>query len=299
MCERLTRARQLNDFKWMDLIRQPVDCDLAPRPVMISAAGFPSRATIPAHCHRRAEFVYVVSGRLSVTMDDVGFIASAGSAVLIPPGAMHEVQTLCDTTMMTLYIVLPRDMPQLATCRVIVVSDLLRELMQAALDVPAAYENHSRDERIMDLMREEVAWLAVQSPMPGLKTPMPQDARLARLCRQLLSENDPAVTLDDAASNAGMGRRTFTRRFRAETGMSFSDWLLRVRLNSAVGRLMTGASITEAAFDAGYSSPSAFAKLFKRAFGMPPSELLPRTREGALHIHSSSDSARSLNLAGH
>lgn len=283
----------------MDLVKQPFDCDLAPRPVMISAAGFPSRATIPPHSHNRAEFVYVASGRLSVTMDDVGVIASAGSAVLIPPGATHQMQTLCDTAMMTIYIALPRAMPALATCRVIVVSDLLRELMQAALDVPLAYENQSRDERIMDLMREEVAWLAVQSPTPGLRTPMPQDARLARVCRQLLAEGNPAVSIDDAARRAGMGRRTFTRRFRSETGMSFNDWLLRVRLNSAVGKLMTGASITEAAFDAGYSSPSAFAKLFKRAFGMPPSELLPRAREGALHMHSSSLSARPLNLAGH
>lgn len=283
----------------MDLIKKPVDCDIAPRPVMISAAGFPPRAMIPAHSHNRAEFVYVVSGRLSVTMDDAAFIASAGSAVLIPPGATHEVQALCDTAMMTIYIALPRAMPQLATCRVIVVSDLLRELMQAALHVPAAYENHSRDERIMDLMREEVAWLAVQSPTPGLRTPMPQDARLARVCRLLLSESDTAVTIDTAASRAGMGRRTFTRRFRAETGMSFSDWLLRVRLNSAVGKLMTGASITEAAFDVGYSSPSAFAKLFKRAFGMPPSELLPRAREGALHMPSLNACGPSLNLAGH
>lgn len=283
----------------MDLIKKPVDCDRAPRPVMISAAGFAPKTTILPHCHDRAEFVYVASGRLAVTLEDIGFIASAGSAVLIPAGTMHQVQALCDTAMMTIYIALPREMPQLSTCRVIVVSDLLRELMAAALQVPAAYENHSRDERIMDLMCEEVAWLAVQSPMPGLKTPIPRDPRLAHLCRQLMSESETTIPIDTAASRVGMGRRTFTRRFRSETGMSFSEWLLRVRLNSAVGKLMTGASITEAAFDAGYSSPSAFAKLFKRSFGMSPSELLPRARESAMHVAASVDANRSLDLAGH
>lgn len=283
----------------MDLIKKPVDCDRAPRPVMISAAGFAPKTTILPHCHDRAEFVYVASGRLSVTLDDIGFIASAGSAVLIPPGTMHQVQSLCATAMMTVYIALPSAMPQLSTCRVIVVSDLLRELMAAALRIPAAYENHSRDERIMDLMREEVAWLAVQSPMPGLKTPMPQEPRLAQLCRQLMAESESAIPIDFAASRVGMGRRTFTRRFRSETGMSFSEWLLRVRLNAAVGKLMAGASITEAAFDAGYSSPSAFAKLFKRSFGMSPSQLLPHARESALRVPTSAPPTHTIDLAGH
>ena len=283
----------------MNLIKKPFDCDCAPRPVTINTGGFPPRTTVLPHSHSRAEFIYVASGKLSVTMDNIGFTASAGSAVLIPPDAVHEAQTLCDTAMMTIYITLPRAMPQLTYCRVMVVSELLRELMQAALQIPTTYENHSRDQRIMDLLREEVAWLAVQSPMPGLKTPIPREARLAQLCQQLLAETQTAVSLDSAATSVGMGRRTFTRRFRDETGLSFNEWMLRVRLNSAVGKLMTGASITEAAFDAGYSSPSAFAKLFKRSFGISPSELLPRARESSMHIAPPINSARSLNLAGH
>jgi AraC-like DNA-binding protein len=36
-------------------------------------------------------------------------------------------------------------------------------------------------------------------------------------------------------------------------------------------RLACGASVTSAAFDAGYSSVSAFIALFKRTFGVTPS----------------------------
>ena len=39
-----------------------------------------------------------------------------------------------------------------------------------------------------------------------------------------------------------MGRRTFTRAFRGETGMSFAAWRQQVRLIEALSLLATGSS---------------------------------------------------------
>jgi AraC-like DNA-binding protein len=41
-------------------------------------------------------------------------------------------------------------------------------------------------------------------------------------------------------------------------------------LIEAMSRLSTGQSVTAVAFDVGYSSPSAFTAMFRRAFGVPP-----------------------------
>jgi AraC-like DNA-binding protein len=42
----------------------------------------------------------------------------------------------------------------------------------------------------------------------------------------------------------------------------------------AMSRLATGHSVTTVAFDVGYSSPSAFTAMFRRAFGVPPTQYM-------------------------
>ena len=105
-----------------------------------------------------------------------------------------------------------------------------------------------------------------------LHVPMPRHPQLVRVCHAIL--NDPAQNdvLDDWAVAAGMCRRTFTRMFRRETDVTFATWRQNVRLMEAMSRLATGQSVTAVAYDVGYSSPSAFTAMFRRAFGVPPSQ---------------------------
>lgn len=45
----------------------------------------------PWHIHRNDEEIfYVLSGRVGFNVDDEEFIAAAGDAVLVPPGAIHN-----------------------------------------------------------------------------------------------------------------------------------------------------------------------------------------------------------------
>jgi AraC-like DNA-binding protein len=75
-----------------------------------------------------------------------------------------------------------------------------------------------------------------------------------------------------------MGRRTFTRLFRQETGAGLAVWRQQVRLMAALSRLASGQPITTVAFDVGYESPSAFTAMFHRVFGMPPSAYLAQSQ---------------------
>ena len=52
----------------------------------------------------------------------------------------------------------------------------------------------------------------------------PEDRRLAALCRGFLEDPSPHTNIDDWADRLGMSRRTFTRIFRRETGLSLSTW---------------------------------------------------------------------------
>ncbi|WP_342212545.1 AraC family transcriptional regulator [Serratia fonticola] len=78
------------------------------------------------------------------------------------------------------------------------------------------------------------------------------------------------------AAEAGMSRRTFTRVFRAQTGVSFSEWRQQACLLAAITRLNNGESVTRVALDLGYGSSSAFTALFRRVLGVPPSLYLEK-----------------------
>ena len=110
---------------------------------------------------------------------------------------------------------------------------------------------------------------------------MPRDRRLRRVCDQIVADPADQRDLDDLVRVAGMGRRTFTRAFRQETGMAFAMWRQQVRLMAAISMLAEGKSITTIAFEVGYESPSSFTAMFHRVLGVPPSHYASHYGQGA------------------
>ena len=60
-------------------------------------------------------------------------------------------------------------------------------------------------------------------------------------------------------------------RFVKATGLSFAQWRQQARLLEALERLASGERVLDIALALGYSSPTAFATMFKRQFGLTPS----------------------------
>jgi transcriptional regulator GlxA family with amidase domain len=86
-----------------------------------------------------------------------------------------------------------------------------------------------------------------------------------------------AVRLEDWADAAGLGLRTFERRFRAVHGQAPGLWLRRRRLNLARELLATSQrSWEEIALAAGYQDPGSLRQLFVREFGLAPREFRQR-----------------------
>lgn len=191
-------------------------------------------------------------------------------AVWIPAGVSHEVTMLAPVSMMSLYLD-----PSIATalpsaCRVVAVSALVTELMREAADLDFPYERGSRADLILSLLVNEIG-LAPEQP---LNVPFPTDARLAARCRAYLEHPSPHETIDDWCADLSMSRRSFTRKFRAETGLAFAAWCRQACLFTALPRLAAGEPITTIAFDLGYESASAFATMFRRTVGVAPSRYL-------------------------
>jgi AraC-like DNA-binding protein len=111
---------------------------------------------------------------------------------------------------------------------------------------------------------------------------LPRALRLARDC--LASGAGGPLDLEQLASSAGIGIRALQMGFRRHFGVSISEMLLDIRLaalHSRLCRAAPDASITDIAFDLGFTHLSRMAGAYRVKFGERPSATLRRRRAGA------------------
>ena len=260
-----------------------IDYQDVPRPVSALADEYPADYVDPRHCHERGQLLYASAGIMCVITDSASFVVPPQRALWIPPRVFHEVHCRGNVSVRTLYIDVTARPHLPSDCRVIEISSLMRELIIEATILPVEYDKDGRDGRVMDLILDEIT----HTPAVPLHVPMPRHPNLERTCRSILANPSQSDTLDTLAGTASMGRRTFTRHFKRETGMTFAAWRQHVRLMEALSRLAIGHRVTSVAFDVGYSSSSAFTAMFKRTFGVPPREYFSAGGNGAASIGDS------------
>jgi AraC-like DNA-binding protein len=107
-----------------------------------------------------------------------------------------------------------------------------------------------------------------------LSLPLPTDKALARRCLRFSASLKAYAKIDEWANSLHLTRRTFTRLFRQETGLSFVAWRQQACILAALPKLTAGASVTQTAADLGYDNPAAFSTLFKRTLGVTPREYI-------------------------
>jgi AraC-like DNA-binding protein len=93
---------------------------------------------------------------------------------------------------------------------------------------------------------------------------------IARTIDYLSTRLNEPVTIDDMASQVGMSRAVFHRRFKEATTMSPIQFVKSMRLNNAAMKIAAGKTVSEAAWDVGYTSSSQFSREFKRMYGQSP-----------------------------
>ncbi len=101
-------------------------------------------------------------------------------------------------------------------------------------------------------------------------------ASLAALPRPLPQR----LTLESLARQCRLSPSRYAHRFAAHTGMALRPYLRWLRLLTAVEGVVQGASLTDAAHQAGFSDSAHFSRTFRRHFGIAPSVLLELALSG-------------------
>jgi AraC-like DNA-binding protein len=238
-----------------------------PSAITTFVRDYESGYEVPAHAHDRDQLVYASKGVMTIRTDAGAWVTPPQRAVWIPAGVSHRIAMSGAVSMRTLYFRprLVRGVPR--ACCVVKVSSLLRELILHACALPAVDGGRLADRHLIGMLSDQIRAF----PALPLELPMPTEPRARRVAERLAADPGASESLSRTCRQAGAGRRTVERVFVEETGLSLGKWRQQLRLLHALRLLGGGTPIAQAALDAGYSTSSAFAVAFRKAFGGTPS----------------------------
>jgi AraC-like DNA-binding protein/mannose-6-phosphate isomerase-like protein (cupin superfamily) len=237
------------------------------------ATNYASGYRIESHQHPWHQFLYAISGAMTVSTSQSSWMIPTGRAVFIPAGWAHAIRMWGTVEMRTLFLCPALTGFESAECRVVEVAPLLRELILRVVARMGLDSRVAHDSRMIGLVEDEIKTSLADAADSPLVLPMPGDERALALARYVLEQPLSGDSVDGLAKRHGVARRTLERRFRDETGMSFGMWRQKARLLDSIRLLAEGRSVTDAALDCGYSSVSAFIAAFKGTFGYTPGRL--------------------------
>lgn len=132
----------------------------------------------------------------------------------------------------------------------------------------AAHAASKRDDAaLIQIGREMVAALG-----PDTASDQP-DARIQKVIAWAARQVDQPVGLSDAVTVSGLSASRLRHLFVEQTGLPFKTYLLWLRLTRAVEGVAAGASLTQAAHEAGFSDSAHLSRTFRRMFGVAPAAL--------------------------
>lgn len=248
---------------------EPVVGAVPPGVGAIVVGNFPlsSGQWILPHSHPQHQLAWTPRGVLDVAVDDTYWVLPPTRALWLPAGVVHRTGATRDAVLRSLYLEPARCHLDWTEPTPVGVDGLLAHLI--------AYLN--REDLADDArLRAEAVVLDQLHPLPTLPidVPRPVDERVRAVADALLDDPADPRSLEAHARAVGASRRTLTRLFVQDTGMSFDRWRTHVRLRAALPLLAEGQSVSRVAHAVGYATASAFLAAFRRTVGTSPKQYL-------------------------
>ncbi|MBA0050860.1 AraC family transcriptional regulator [Streptomyces sp. AJS327] len=219
------------------------------------------------HSHPQHQLAWARHGVLSVAVDDAYWVLPRTRALWLPAGVVHRTGASHRAVLRSLYFEPDRCDQDWAEPTPVGVDGLLAHLIDYL-----SREDLADDAR----MRGEAVVLDLLRPLPAtpIDVPDPADDRVRAVADALLADPADPRGLEAHARAVGVSRRTLTRAFVHDTGMSFDRWRTHVRLRAALPLLIEGQPVSLVAHTVGYATPSAFLAAFRRTVGTSPGRYL-------------------------
>ena len=135
-------------------------------------------------------------------------------------------------------------------------------LTDLAAEMTAAFNRRGRDDHELARLGQGVI-----QRLAGEANAAEPDPRVRAILAWVQSRLDTPVSLANAADLVALSKTRLRHLFVEETGLPFRTHLLWLRLMKGLEVYARGASLTDAAHDAGFADSAHFSRTFRRMFG--------------------------------
>lgn len=100
------------------------------------------------------------------------------------------------------------------------------------------------------------------------------DPRITTIEKAITDTPPDQLSIASLAAHIYLSESRLRALFKAQTGVSLYKYILWSRIRFAINRIMNGAAVNEAAWEAGFTDNSHFHKMLVTMFGISPSQFL-------------------------
>ncbi len=225
------------------------------------------------HTHDFYEFEYVLEGEAECRIDETVYQLKAHDLVFVTPSNLHTYNAggaavkLIHLQFDSAFINPVFDLSEVKA-GVFPEQQLLERLFYDL------YEEWNRRDQYFEAalhnaVEKILTYFLRETALTGKESVSESMHAARRYIRQHFRED---ITLQSMCKKYGYSPSYFSRRFKAETGMGFVEYLTEVRLEYADRLLRTyGLSVNDACYESGFGDVRSFRRSYTAKYGMPPS----------------------------
>lgn len=238
---------------------------------------------------KNMEFIFVLKGKLNITINNQHFNLEESDVVLINNGDVYEIEAEGDNLVLSMQIEYESlsnaitNNHGLFLCNSSIndnekydsIRKILARLMYMYSNRESSYEFEimSLIYKLLYIINEN--FLIVDShktEMVNIKNSK-YNERISNILMYIKQNFNQPISLQDVADSQYLTPEYLSKFFKAQMGMNFSTYLNEIRLDQAVKELLrTDNSITKVAMNNGFPNAVALNKLFKEVYNTTPAE---------------------------
>jgi len=247
-----------------------IDLDAVP------AAGFVlSHEEAPAdsdwHGHQRHQILYASAGMLELDAEGNRWLLPPRRMAWLGAGTAHRVRAHPATRLRAAYLRTDLVAAPGFGCRVFAAPAVAREMLLYGARWDAARAPADPLAAGFFAVLAALCLRAAETPEP-FRLPTPEGEAVRRAAAWVHDHLDGEAAMDACAKAARVSPRTLARRFEAELGMGYRQYLHTARMTRAMELLGDPAvNVTDATYAVGFASVGAFSTAFKDFTGESPS----------------------------
>lgn len=246
----------------------------------------------PPHWHRAMEFLYILNGSATVTMDGVKYKLNPLDFMVIDSTKVHDVVYSMPQAMgITIHIsknFMRRYIPDIELmqfkCSADMLSDEQREIYMRLChymkDLTVLYFHQKQsyylksNALVLDMLAELVDHFSSLASENLSVTGYDKLARMEQIYHYVEDHHAEEISLQDGADELGLNKEYFCRMFKANMGISFISYVNQVRIDHIYQDLIhTDDSIVEITERHGFYNQKLFYKTFKKRYDCTPVKL--------------------------